>query len=626
MIDISVRDVHKYYGANHVLRGVSFDIQAGEHVGLLGPNGAGKTTLLRLLTGEESADHGPDPERPAAIAFASGKRVGALSQIPVYPPGTTALQVLESAFAELTAMQAEMDALAGRCADDPDALKRYGELQHAFEARDGFNAGVRLARVRAGLDLPDALAMRPFAGLSGGEMTRVNLARLILEESAILLLDEPTNHLDIRSTEWLEDFIGQYKGTVLCVSHDRFFLDRCVRRVIEIDGGTAQSFSGNYSFYVLEKERIYQERLDRWEQENRQIKRLEATARRMHDYAGKNDKLHRRAFAIEKRAARFKTTDKPLKPRPLTARFAEARFLADDLLRLSDVSFGYTASPVKILDSLTAAVRPGDRIALLGDNGAGKTTLLKLITGELAPDAGRVLPGPSVKTAYMPQVIHFEHPGRTLLDTMLYEADCSVQEARNRLGLFHFRGEDVFKTIEVLSGGEKSRVKLCLLMGGAVNFLLLDEPTNHLDIASREWIEQAVEGYEGAMLFISHDRYFIARFAQRIWEIRDGVVTDFDGGYEAYQRYKASLAAPANLKPTGKAAPVKNQKVSPKDAEKRIRALERRLAELEQCERGLEAEMEAHATDSEKLTALLEQRSAAHDEWQEVYEEWEGLQ
>ena len=560
MIDISIRDVHKYYGANHVLRGVSFDVQAGEHVGLLGPNGAGKTTLLRLLTGEERADSGPDPERPAVISFASGKRVGALSQIPVYPPGTTALQVLESAFAELAAMQAEMDALAPRCAEDPSALTRYGELQHAFEDRDGFSAGVRLARARAGLNLPDALTGRPFAELSGGEMTRVNLARLILEQSAILLLDEPTNHLDIRSMEWLEEFLEQYKGTALCVSHDRFFLDGCVRRVIELDGGAARSFSGNYSFYVTEKERLYQEHLARWEQESRQVKRLEATARRMHDYAGRNDKLHRRAFAIEKRAARLKTTDKPVKPRPLTARFAETRFLADDLLRLSDVSFSYdAAAPVKLLDGLTAAIRPGDRIALLGDNGAGKTTLLKLITGDLAPDTGRVTPGPSVKAAYMPQLVVFDHPGRTLLDTMLYEADCSVQEARDRLGRFHFRGEEAFKTVEVLSGGERSRLKLCLLMGGAVNLLLLDEPTNHLDIASREWIEQAVESYEGAMLFISHDRYFIARFARRIWEIKDGAVTDFAGGYEAYQSYRASAAAPRPAK--RKSAPARSNAV-----------------------------------------------------------------
>ncbi len=625
MIDISVQDVHKFYGDNHVLKGVTFDVQSGEHIGLIGANGAGKTTLFRVLSGEELPDKG-------SFALFSGKSMGLLSQIPIVEEGATVAMVLDSAFSKLYEMQAEIDALLARC-DDPKVLTRYGELAHLFETRGGFEIDLRLSRVRNGLMIPDSLYYSPFAALSGGEKTRVNLARLILLDTDILLLDEPTNHLDMRATEWLEDYLSRFKGTVVCISHDRYFLDNCINRVIEVENGVAVPYSGNYSFYVIEKKRRYDEQMDQFIKENRKITQLQDTARRMHDYAGKSAKLHKRAFAIEKRAERMKTVDKPRTTKSMTAHFKQTKFLADDVLRIQELSFAYFGGKVLVND-LTATVRPGDRIALLGENGAGKTTLFKLITEELTPTKGRILPGPSVKKAYLPQVIEFSHPERTLYDTMLYEDDCLPQESRDRLGMFHFRGEEVFKQVENLSGGERSRLKLCLLMGDKVNLLLLDEPTNHLDIASREWIEEAVESYDETLIFISHDRYFIDRFANRIWELSGGKICDFTGTFEEFKQYKSALAFELEQEKLKAASSETNSEKSlkphqaqmkSKETEKRIRQLEREMEQLDEADAELSVQLELSSSDSEALTRLLSLREENRNKYQNIFTQWEEL-
>ncbi len=405
MIDIDIQHLQKYYGDKPVLTDVTFTVQAGEHIGLLGANGVGKTTLFRLLSGEEASDGG---------SFTMSKSAGVLSQIPDVPDGFTAGDVINGAFEPLREMErrlAELEALDGGA-----LTKEYGELVYRYEAAGGYETGLRLARVRQGLQIGDDLYHRRFSLLSGGEKTRVNLARLMLEEPAILLLDEPTNHLDVSSAEWLEGFLSDYKGTALIISHDRFFLDNTVTRVVELEGGVSTVYNGNYSFFAAEKERRYEESLERHEREQREINRLTSVARRMHDYAGKNAKLHRRAFAIEKRAARIPLTERPKKQAELRQKFVSAPLRADDVLHIKDVSkrFGERV----ILNPTTLSVRPGDRIALLGPNGTGKTTLLNILTGDLAPDGGEVRKGPQVRMAVLPQSVEFPHPERTLYDTM----------------------------------------------------------------------------------------------------------------------------------------------------------------------------------------------------------------
>ncbi|MGM9537624.1 MAG: ABC-F family ATP-binding cassette domain-containing protein [Candidatus Onthomonas sp.] len=624
MIDITVQNLVKSFEiGDNLLDGLTFQVDAGERVGILGKNGCGKTTLFKILTGEYDYDEGQ-------VVIAPGKKLGLISQIPVYPPEYTVEDVLDTAFARLHALEQELEQLTARMAageQDKAVLSRYDALTQTFEAAGGYDTAVRLGKVCNGLEISPAMREQLFDRLSGGEKTRVNLARLILEDTDILLLDEPTNHLDLRATEWLEEYLDSFRGTVLAISHDRYFLDRVVKRVVEIDRGQAAFYSGNYSFYVVEKERRYQEQLRQYEKEQAKIAQLEEAAEKMRMWAFKGmDKTYKRVFSMEKRIERIHTQDKPIGPeKVLTAGFGERDFKGDMLFTISNLSKSFGERT--LFSGVDLEVLGGERIALLGDNGTGKTTFLKLLLDEEEPDTGKLRFGPTVRIGYLPQIVQFDHPERTLVDTLIWEDNCSAQEARDRLGRFRFRGEDVFKPVAALSGGERSRLKLCQLMAKQINLLILDEPTNHLDIASREWIETAVEEYEGALLFVSHDRYFINRFATRIWFLENGQITDFRGDYEAWQRKKAREAE-LHLPPK-KQLEKKPKKEKPaggtKLLEKELRALERQIQKLEEEQEALNAQMEASATDYQKLQELTEQQAALEAELTEAYERWESL-
>ena len=625
MIDIRVEGLVKSFDLEKkILDGLTFQIDTGERVGLLGRNGAGKTTLFKILTGELDYDSG-------TVQIASGRRVGLISQIPVYPEGYTVEDVLQTAFARMFRMKDEMDALALRMeqgASDEVTLRRYGELNARFEGLGGWDTATAVTQVANGLSISDEMRTRLFDRLSGGEKTRVNLGRLILEDTDVLLLDEPTNHLDLQATEWLEEYLRKFRGTVVTISHDRYFLDRTVTRIIEIQDGKAEFYSGNYSFYAIEKERRYQERMKQYLKEQAKIQQLEKAAEQMHLWAFMgNDALHKRAFSMEKRIERMRTTEKPTKARRLEARFQSREFKGDEVLQIKGVSKAFGER--RLFEDVYLRVEGGERIALLGENGTGKTTLLNMLMGLDSPDAGMIRLGPSVKAAYLPQVIHFAHPERSILDTMLYELDITPQSARNRLAAYQFTGEDVFKPVSVLSGGELSRLRLCMLMDESINLLILDEPTNHLDIDSREWLEQAVEDFDGTLLFVSHDRYFINRFATRVWELEDHAVTDYPMGFMQYRQVReearrAAQPAAAPTQPKKPATAGKGNRTQ-QAARKQLTICETAISKLEAALSALDREMEAAACDAEKLGELYLRHQELEAQLEQEMTRWEEL-
>jgi len=619
MSDISVQGIIKSFGEDiNILDGLSFDVLEGEHVGLIGRNGCGKTTLLRLIVGEILPDDG-------RIILNKNKSVGLISQIPKYPAGYTAEDVLKTAHQKIYAMKERMEQLERimEFSATRDVMEEYDRLSARFRALGGYDTKRFRNTVANGLKISDTQRNQLFDSLSGGEKTRVNLARLILEDTDILLLDEPTNHLDISAAEWLEDYISKYKGTVLTVSHDRYFLDKTVTRTIEIDDGKAVFYSGNYSFYLVEKQRRLEEQLKRYEKEQAELKRLEEARVRLYQWGTGNQHLMKKSFAIQSRIDRMELTERPKTDKNMTNRFGEREFRGEEVLVMKGVSKSFGERT--LFKELEFTVRGGERIALIGANGTGKSTLIKLIMGEEKADSGYLRKGPAIKTAYLPQIIKFQNPERSILDTMIYEAKDTPQTARNRLGAFKFTGEEVFRPVGQLSGGEQSRLRLCILMKNDINFLILDEPTNHLDIASREWVEEAVEDFGGTLLFVSHDRYYINRFATRIWELDNGEIRDFIGTYEQYKTVKAMEEAgkiQTKAPVQKKEKPKKNKKASP---EKLMAKLEREIASIEAKIEEITKLEEEFSSDYEKLMELGTQKAELEAQMEEKYAEWEEL-
>ena len=619
MVDIQVRNLTKFFviGEN-LLDDLSFEIQEGERVAILGRNGCGKTTLFNILTGQMDYDSGEVYVNP-------NKRLGLISQIPKFPAGYTVEDVLRTAYSGLMKVKARMERLEADMAGGATAeqLREYDSLSNRFQSGGGYEMDVDVDKVCNGLGIPAEQRAQVFDSLSGGEKTRANLARLLLEKTDILLLDEPTNHLDLRSVEWLEGYIQNFRGTVLAISHDRYFIDQIAQRVIEIADGHAEFYSGNYSFYMDEKQARFDLQMKQYEQEQAKLKQLGYTVERMKGWGINNRTLYRRAMSIQHRMDRIRKTERPKTERTMKASFGERDFSGDVVFKMKNVSKSF--GDRTLFSDVNLLVEGGERIALLGDNGTGKSTFIKCLLGE-EDCQGKIQFGPTVKWGYLPQIIHFDHPERSLYDTMLYEKNCTPQMARDRLGAFLFQGEDVFKTVGNLSGGEQSRLRLCMLMDEKINLLILDEPTNHLDIASREWVEAAIEEFEGVLLFVSHDRYFIEKFAERIWLLEDGKIRDFPCGY---QKYRSILEHEAAAKPAVSAVP-KPKKERPKggtkDADKLIRRLEREIEKQEQVVADLDQKIEAASADYQELTRLLGEKEEAEAALMDLMEQWEQAQ
>lgn len=627
MIEMTLMEIEKYYGANHILKGVTFDIKQGECIGLLGKNGTGKSTLFRIMAGLEPCDAGSRMLRKGAV-------VGMLEQLPQYPEDFTAYDVLYTSFEEVHSLRGSMqklEMLMNGGSYTEELLDKYGRLQERFELLEGYAVEDNIARVCTGLKIDRQLSWTPFNNLSGGEQTRVMLGVLMLAQPDILLLDEPTNHLDIDSMEWLEEYLSSYKGTSVIISHDRYFLDRVVGRIVELSDGRADVYEGGYSWYRKEKEMRYLSRLERYEQEQKKIKQLEAAAKRMHEWAkmADNPAMHKRAFNIEKRIERLDKTEKPLVERSLDSEFNEYGFSGKDVVTAKSVVKAYQDKIV--LGGTDFIVQKGERVAVLGNNGSGKTTLFKCILGETGIDSGSIKTGESIRFAYLPQVVSFEDPELSILDMVRARLMISEGNARKLLAGYRFRSEDVYKSIGSLSGGEKSRLRLCILMQGEVNLLLLDEPTNHLDIESREWLEAALEEFDGTIIFISHDRYFINKFATRISLLENGRVHDYFGDYE-YYRSRVHMQPEEHIQQSEKRDQRQSHKVSTPDLDKlsedeslKPAMLESMITELEAKLREISGRMQDCSGDYEKLDALYREQVEMEKRLESLYGEWSKL-
>ena len=625
MAEISVQELHKYFGEHHVLKGLSFDLQAGERASIVGPNGCGKSTLLKILAGLQDYDGG-------AVVINKGARLGLLEQLPVYDPDTTVKEVLWQAFSYLEDMADQMRRMEARMAEGQEVdLNRYSRLQTAFEDGGGYDLQVAYDRMTGGLKIDPAMQGRPFMSLSGGEKTRVNLARLMLSGTDLLLLDEPTNHLDMDSIEWLESYLKSFRGTVLIVSHDRYFLDNVTTRTLELREGQIVNWPGNYSYFTEKRDELARQLEAAKKRQDKEIARLEKAVGNLHLWAFMgNDALHKRAFSMQKRIDRMERIQTIRQERKMKNQFNLAAQSGEDVFAIENLSVGFDKP---LVQDFTSMVFRGERIAILGPNGAGKTTLLTTLLHLHSPLAGRIYDGVGVQPGYLPQNVHFDHPERNLVDTLLYETNCSTQEARDRLAAFNFKGEEVFKTVSVLSGGEKTRLKLCLFMYQKINTLFLDEPTNHLDILSREWVEDAIDDFSETMIFVSHDRYFIDRFATRIWLVEDGKIIDFLGGYkefkeqrerqlqsEAAMREREKKAAKAEKAP--KEDKPKSENVRNRENEKKKKERQKKIAALEKQLEQLETDMAAcPAEDYVKLGQLFQEKETAEEELLLLYEE-----
>ncbi|WP_339818101.1 ABC-F family ATP-binding cassette domain-containing protein [Paenibacillus sp. FSL R7-0216] len=554
---IQSQNIQKYYGAELVLRDVTFEIKIGDTVGLIGRNGAGKTTLMKLLSGSERPDQG-------LLSVRRNARIGSLAQIPDYSREETVYDVLLGAFSDLRSLGAEMRRLEADMAGGGESgaldslLKLYGQVQEAFERGGGYDIDTSIFRVAGGLGISEEQFARPFASLSGGEKTKVGLAVILLREPDLLLLDEPTNHLDMAATEWLEGYLRAFPGTCVVISHDRYFLDAVVGKIIELEDGEAFTFHGNYSYYKEEKERRLLQQFADYEEQQKKIKKMQETIKQLIEWGNRsnppNPGFHRRAASMQKALDRMVKLKRPILERKrIGLELDHADRSGKDAIVLKEV--GDARGGRVLYRGLTHTLRYGEAAVLIGDNGAGKSTLLKNILGQEPPQEGEVRLGSRIEPGYLAQQAAPADHDETVLQYFRDEIGLEAGEARGQLARFLFYGADVFKKVSSLSGGEWARLRLAVLMYRKPNLLVLDEPTNHLDIDSREALEEALEEYPGTLLAVSHDRYFINKVAGQVWALAGGRLTVSLGGYEDYRAELARKTdATGDAGPAGRAA------------------------------------------------------------------------
>ena len=537
MIEIELNNIKKSYGLKNILDGFNLQLKTGEKVALIGQNGSGKSTILKLISKQEDIDSG-------TINIRNGAKIGILNQI--YENEKEDISVedfLYKSFEEVLIIEKKLNELENKMSSETDTskieqiVKEYGRIQEKYLLVGGYEIQEKFNKICSKFYIDEMMLNRNYNFLSGGEKTRVNLAKLLLTEPDILLLDEPTNHLDIHSLEFLEELILKYKGTVLIVSHDRYFLDKVITKTILLENGKENIYYGNYSYFLKEDERRTLIQFENYKNQQKQIQKMKesiATLRKFGELA-KNEMFFKRAKSIEKRLEKMDIPNKiDLDKKSLNLNFKMQNRSGDDVLKIENLEKSFSGKV--IFQKVNLSLNYGEKVALLGKNGSGKSTLIKIILNQDNIFDGKLKLGTSIKIGYIPQNIIFEDESQTVLDYFLEGNNFSETEARNKLARYGFRNENVFKKIGKLSGGEKVRIMIIKLIQKDTNFLILDEPTNHIDIDTREILEETLEQYKGTLLFVSHDRFFINKLANRVLNIEDGNIKSYYGNYNDFEK------------------------------------------------------------------------------------------
>ncbi len=527
MILLSCNDLKKEFGANKLFEGINLEIHEHEKIGLVGLNGCGKTTLLKMLQGEESVDKG-------TISISKETKIGYLEQQPRYP-NKSVKDVLLSAFKDINELRARMNIIEEKmsdCKDEKilyDLVELYGKLCEKFESIGGYEYKVKYKSVVSGLNLTEEFCEHQFEELSGGQKTKVLIAKMLLSEPNLLFLDEPTNYLDIESLNWLENYLQSFKGSLVIISHDRYFLDKVVNKIWELTPTIMETYNGNYSNYVIEKQQRFNERMKDYIDQQKEIKRMDDQVKWMKS-TGSNV-LKAKAHVIEHRMEKIEKIDKPvIQTRKLKMNLKGSR-TPKKIIEFSNVTQGFDDI---LFEGVSGTVLSGDSIGIVGKNGIGKTTLIKTLLGELQPFDGTINTSENIRVGYLDQESKFENESKTILETYLEETALSNEKGRGELAKLGFFSDDVNKKVSMLSGGEKKRLKLALLIQKNPNLLILDEPTNHLDLMSREQLENILLNFEGTIISISHDRYFLNKSTNKIWELTPTGIKEFQGNYDDF--------------------------------------------------------------------------------------------
>ncbi len=630
---LSCSNIDKTFVDNHVIKNASFHIEDYEKAAIVGINGAGKSTLLKIITGRLPADAG-------LVTFAKDKSFGYLAQHQavdsentIFDELLTVKQEVLDLEASIRQTEADMKNAAGGELDL--LLKKYANLTHRFEEINGYACKSEITGILKGLGFQEDEFDKKVATLSGGQKTRVALGKMLLQKPDLIMLDEPTNHLDLNSIAWLETYLLNYKGAVIIVSHDRYFLDKIATKIIEIDNGVVSSFNGNYSDYAIQKEHLRAEQMNAYLNQQREIKHHEEVIDKLKQF--NREKSIKRAESREKMLDKIERLEKPVEVRAdMKLTLTPYRTSGNDVMQIEGLSKKFDSN--QLFENVSFEMKRGEHVAIIGDNGTGKTTLLKIINELVPMDSGTIKLGANVEIGYYDQEHHVLHMDKTLFEEISDDYPYLTNtEIRNTLAAFLFTGEDVFKKISALSGGERGRVCLAKLMLSEANFLILDEPTNHLDITSKEILETALNAYEGTVLYVSHDRYFINKTASRILELTHQTFVNYIGNYDYYLEKKEILTPVPETVSSASAEEPSAQKLDWKQQKENQALIRKRENDLKKCEEKIEAletksaaldeEMTRPeiATNSAKLQEIATVKAAIEAELETLYAKWEEL-